>query len=61
MRIYKVVQTGPKTQFGGLKSGLFKFAYQVGIAETVKIDPKKPVARQRPMEINNLGRFILTI
>ena len=31
-RIYNVVHTGPKTQLGGLKKGLFNEAYQIGTA-----------------------------
>jgi hypothetical protein len=38
----RVVHTGAKTQLGGLKVGLTKVAYQVGIAGVVKIDPKTP-------------------
>ena len=30
--MYNEVHTGPKTQFGGLKAGLFNDAYHVGIA-----------------------------
>lgn len=40
--IYKSVQTGPKIQFGGVKVGLFKSIYQVGMAEKVNIEPIKP-------------------
>jgi hypothetical protein len=42
INVYKVVQTGPKIQFGGEKKGLFKYWYQSVIAEKVKIDPIKP-------------------
>jgi len=61
IRIYKVVQVGPKIQFGGLKKGLFKVAYQVGIAETVKTEPKPPMARGRTIETTNLSGFNLTL
>ena len=42
-----MVQTGAKIQFGGLKPGLVKDAYQVGIAGVVKIEPTKPTSSQR--------------
>lgn len=29
IKIYKIVQTGPKTQFGGLKGGFVKLSYQI--------------------------------
>jgi hypothetical protein len=35
MSKYRVVQTGAKTQLGGLNEGLFIFAYQRGIAGVV--------------------------
>ena len=38
----KVVHTGPKTQPGGFRFDLFKFAYQLGIDFTVKIEPIAP-------------------
>lgn len=50
-----MVQAGPKTQFGGEKTGLFKVAYQVGMEETVKNDPKTPAPKQRPMDKINCG------
>ena len=40
----KMVQTGPKIQFGGLKKGLFKVAYHVGIAEIVNKLPTSPAS-----------------
>ena len=39
---YNVIQTGPKSQFGGLKEGLTNDAYQVGIADDVNIEPIPP-------------------
>jgi len=53
-----MVQTGPNTQFGGEKTGLFKVAYQVGIAEKVKNDPKIPAPKQSPMESKNFGILV---
>jgi len=32
IKMYKIVQTGPKTQFGGVKGGLIRFAYQTLIS-----------------------------
>jgi hypothetical protein len=49
--IYSVVQTGPKTQFGGVKAGLLSVAYHVRIDDIVYNDPIAPArsgrARQR--------------
>ncbi len=52
-----MVQTGPKTQFGGENIGLFRVVYQLWIAEMVKNDPITPAPRQSPIEINNLRGF----
>jgi hypothetical protein len=56
-----VVHTGPKSQLGGLKKGLFNEAYQVGIAGVVKIEPIIPAEKQRPMASKNGITFILGI
>lgn len=44
IKVYNVVQTGPKTQAGGLKNGLLSVVYQVGISGAVKIDPMAPAS-----------------
>ena len=54
-----MVQTGAKSQLGGEKNGLFKVAYQVGIADMVKIEPRKPTRRQ--IKIANINFIILLI
>ena len=51
---YKSVQTGPKSQFGGEKNGLFKVEYHVGIAEMVKGVPNIPTNSQNIIEIKSL-------
>ena len=61
IKTYKNVQTGPKTKLGGLKKGLAKLAYQVGIAETVKTEPIIPAAKQMPRENNNKGQLFTFI
>ena len=33
IRIYRIVHAGAKSQFGGLKNGLFNVAYQTGMLE----------------------------
>jgi hypothetical protein len=45
--IYSVVQTGPKTQFGGVKAGLLSVAYHVGIDDMVYNDPIVPARNGR--------------
>ena len=44
IKVYKTVHTGPKTQDGGLKKGLIKVVYQVGIEPTVNKEPIIPAA-----------------
>lgn len=52
-----IVQTGPKIQFGGLKEGLCKVAYQVGMDELVKTVPKIPASSDIAMATTNLKKF----
>jgi len=40
--VYNVIQTCQNIQFGGLKDGLLRDAYPVGIATVVNNDPTKP-------------------
>lgn len=61
IRIKRVVQAGAKSQLGGLKEGLFKFAYQVGIEGVVKIEPKNPAPKQSNREDKNLATFFILI
>jgi len=56
MRIKSVVQTGAKSQLGGLKEGLSKVAYQEGIEGVVKIEPIKPAERQIKTEMINFQK-----
>jgi hypothetical protein len=56
-----MVQAGAKSQLGGVKEGLFKFAYQVGIEGVVKIEPKKPAPRQSSKEAKSLKAFFIFI
>lgn len=53
-----MVQTGAKTQLGGAKTGLFKAAYQVGIAEVVNNEPTTPAAKQTPIDKINFGKLL---
>jgi len=56
---YKVVHTGPKTQFGGAKKGLLRIAYQPGIEASVKGVLIRPTVSQVTMEINNLNKSLI--
>lgn len=38
----RIVQTGPNTTLGGLKTGLFKVLYQLDIAGIVMMEPINP-------------------
>jgi hypothetical protein len=53
MRRYKIVQTGPKSQLGGLNPGLIRVVYQVDMERTVKIEPINPAIWQITTEIIN--------
>ena len=57
---YKIIQTGPKIQFGGLKDGLFKEAYHVAIEGVVNIEPIAPARRQTTIEMINFIAFFIT-
>jgi hypothetical protein len=46
IRIYNIVQTGAKIQFGGLKNGLIKVEYHPWMDGKVKNEPMPPAARQ---------------
>lgn len=52
-----MVQTGPKIQLGGLKKGLLRVEYQVGIDEAVKKDPIPPAESEINKAKVNFGRF----
>jgi hypothetical protein len=53
MSVYKVIQTGPNTQFGGLKDGFTKELYHVGMAEAVENEPIIPTELQITILIIN--------
>ena len=53
MSAYNVIQTGPKIQLGGFTVGFTSPAYQVGMAETVKIEPMTPANSEIMIAIIN--------
>lgn len=53
INMYKVVHTGAKIQLGGLKGGLLRCVYQVGIEDMVKKDPITPTNIGKRIETNN--------
>ena len=57
MAVNKSVQTGPKTQLGGLKLGLFIELYQL-LSEAVQIAPKEPTRLHRTINPINRSQFI---
>lgn len=57
--VYKLVQTGPNNQLGGLKEGLFKPAYQFGISEMLNIPPRDPIPTVATMEIINFCILVI--
>ena len=50
IRMYRVVQTGPKSHEGGVKGGFFSAAYQFGMDVAVKMEPSRPTERHKPQE-----------
>ncbi len=55
---YNRVHTGPKSQLGGLKNGLFKVMYQLFIAEIVKSDPTIPAPSQATIAVTSCATFV---
>ena len=49
MRANNIVQTGPKSQFGGAMAGLASVAYQVEIDDTVNMEPIMPASSEITM------------
>lgn len=60
-RQYSSVHTGPNTQLGGLKEGLFNKAYQVGTACDVNIPATAPIVKGNANETSSLTIFFLSI
>jgi hypothetical protein len=56
-----MVQAGPKSQLGGLKNGLFKEAYQLGMAGYVKTEPINAGRKQIKIEAIIFLKEILSI
>ena len=46
IKVYNMVQTGAKTQLGGLKTGFTSVGYQVVIEDCVIFPEKKPTVKQ---------------
>lgn len=55
IRIYSVVQTGPKTQFGGVTDGFTRDGYQSAIDCEVRTDPTSPAANGMTTETTRRG------
>ena len=61
IKAYKMVQTGPKIQFGGFSDGLFNSTYQSRMEEAVAKPERKPMKRQMLMQIAILASNDLVI
>lgn len=61
MSAYRVVQTGPKIQFGGENSDLARLAYHPCIAGAVNTEPMMPASSETPMAITSLKRLLIFI
>ena len=61
IRIYRVVQTGPNTQLGGVYGGFLRLGYQVGIALKVKRLLIPPAAKLAKMLIISLMMLFKSI
>lgn len=55
------VQTGPKTQFGGVKAGFIIPVYHVETECTVKKEPIIPASWHITIENNNFGMLFIFI
>ncbi len=51
IKMYKVVQTGPNTQLGGVNQGLFNVVYHVEIAGVVTSPPIPPTSKGTPIDM----------
>jgi hypothetical protein len=51
--MYRKVQTGAKSQFGGVQAGFLIWEYQSEIDWEVYFDPKKPTPRQTTINNTN--------
>jgi len=60
MSKYRIVQTGPKIQDGGLKKGLFRVVYHVLTELTVKKEPIKPAPSHIIIANSNLRNLFNT-
>lgn len=58
--VNKVIQTGPKTQFGGVNEGLFIESYHVPIDGVVKIEPIEPMTMHKTINPRNFT-LLLTL
>src|SRR3989344_4128654 len=58
---YKIVQTGPNIQAGGLSAGFTIPAYQVGMDGTVNSEPATPASPETAMAITSLERLFSRI
>ena len=59
MSKYKIVQTGPKIAFGGLKLGFFNLLYHLSMAFIVKTEPIIPANSHRSIETISLNQSIM--
>jgi hypothetical protein len=61
IKMYNKVHTGANRKLGGLKKGLFRVEYQVGMFGAVKKEPIKPAIKEPIIETinaNNSFNFI---
>ena len=59
IKVYSIVQTGAKIQFGGLKTGFISVGYQVVIDDCVIFPEKKPMVKQMIMQYDILKYFFI--
>jgi len=57
----KNVQTGPKTQFGGLNGGLIKELYHVDIDGVVNKETRKPANKVINKDKKSFGKLLILI
>ena len=59
--MYKIVQTGPKSQLGGLNDGLTKEGNQLLTELEVNNDPDTPTTQTRMIEVISFHQLFIFI
>jgi hypothetical protein len=61
MSVYRVIHTGPNTQFGGVNDGLFSVEYHVAMLGIVKTLPIIPANWQNRTAAMSVFQFVFML